>query len=52
MQVQVVDRLPAVFAGVDHHAIALGEAQIDREFARRGQQVAEQTGILPGGVGK
>ena len=47
MQVQVIDRLAAFAASVDHHAVALGEPEVPGDLAGCAQQMAEQAGILP-----
>ena len=44
---QVIDRLPRVFAAVDYHAIAsLDEAQLSGHIADGQQEVAHQSSVL------
>jgi hypothetical protein len=47
MQMQVVDRLTAIFASIDHHAIALCKAKVASDLRCCGEQVAEEFGIAP-----
>ena len=46
VKVQVVDRLPAVFAVVDNDAIALVQAACAGDLRRRSQEVAQQKAVL------
>ncbi len=52
VQVEMIDGLAAVGAGVDHHAIAVGEAFRARNISRRNEQVAEQGSVITGAVGE
>ena len=42
VEVEMIDRLPAIFANVDHDAITVGKSLASRYFARGAHEVAEQ----------
>jgi hypothetical protein len=50
MDVQMVDCLAAVFAGVDDYAIAFAEALVASDRRCGVQEMAEQVAVLSGGV--
>ncbi len=50
VDVEMIDGLAAVRAGVDHHAVAVSETLVAGNLRRREQQVSEQPRMLFAGV--
>jgi hypothetical protein len=50
VDVEMIDRLAAVRAGIDHHAVAVSEALVAGNLSGRKQQVSEQPRMLFAGV--
>ena len=47
---EMIHALAAVLAGIDHHAVAPGEAFVTGDLRRGPQQVAEQRAVLFGAI--
>lgn len=50
VQMQMVDRLSAVFANVDHHPIACRKLLFARDLSDRPQQMAKQRAVFRSGL--
>jgi hypothetical protein len=52
VEVEVLDGLAAVGAGVDDDAVAVGEVLLAGDFGGGGEELAEERGVGGGGVGE